>query len=112
VTLVIVYALATRGGRTDMAALLLAGVAVSSFAGAIIALLYHFVEDGVLRQIVYWLMGNLGGKRWEHLAVLTPLVAAGCVGLWLVVPRSSTCSWAARTTPGPWACPWSAPSGW
>lgn len=84
VTLVIVYALATRGGRTDMAALLLAGVAVSSFAGAIIALLYHFVEDGVLRQIVYWLMGNLGGKRWEHLAVLTPLVAAGCVGLWLL----------------------------
>ena len=84
VTLVVVYALATRDGRTDMATLLLAGVAVSSFAGAVIALLYHFVEDGVLRQIVYWLMGNLSGKRWEHVAVMAPLVAAGSLGLWLL----------------------------
>lgn len=82
-TLVIVYALATRDGRTDMASLLLAGVAVSSFAGAAIALVYHFVDDGVLRQIVYWLMGNLAGKRWEHLSVMAPLVAVGSVGLWL-----------------------------
>jgi len=83
-TLAVVYALATRGGRTDLATLLLAGVAVSSFAGAVIALLYHFVEDGVLRQIVYWLMGNLAGKRWEHLAVMAPPVAVGCGGLWLL----------------------------
>src|SRR5690606_26217549 len=62
---------------------LLAGVAVSSFAGAAIALVYHFVDDGVLRQIVYWLMGNLAGKRWEHLSVMAPLVAVGSMGLWL-----------------------------
>jgi len=84
VTLVVVYALSTRAGRTDTATLLLAGVAVSSFAGAIVALLYHFVDDGVLRQIVYWLMGNLAGKRWEHLAVITPLVLGGSTGLWLL----------------------------
>ena len=85
-TLAVVYTLATRAGRTDMATLLLAGVAVSSFAGAAVALLYHFVDDGVLRQIVYWLMGNLGGKRWEHLTVLTPLVIGGSMGLWLLAP--------------------------
>ncbi|MFS8543480.1 MAG: iron chelate uptake ABC transporter family permease subunit, partial [Limnochordales bacterium] len=83
VALLLVYALATRAGRTDLATLLLAGVAVSSLAGALIALLYHFVDDGVLRQIVYWLMGNLGGKTWEHLAVMTPMVAVGSFGLWV-----------------------------
>lgn len=78
---VVVYGLATRSGRTDVATLLLAGVACSSLGGAVISLLYHFVDDGVLRQIVYWLMGNLGGKRWEHVVAMLPFVAVGSVGL-------------------------------
>lgn len=80
---VLVYGLGTRSGRTDVATLLLAGVAVSAFGGASISLLYHFVDDGVLRQIVYWLMGNLGGKRWEHVIAMLPFVAVGTVGLLL-----------------------------
>jgi len=80
----LVYALSTRAGRTDVATLLLAGVACSSLGGAVISLLYHFVDDGVLRQIVYWLMGNLGGKRWEHVAAMAPFVGAGAVGLCLL----------------------------
>lgn len=80
----LVYALATRAGRTDVATLLLAGVACGSLGSAIISLLYHFVDDGVLRQIVYWLMGNLGGKRWEHVAAMAPFVLAGSAGLLLL----------------------------
>lgn len=83
VTVTVVYSLATRTGRTDIATLLLAGVAIGAFGSAFISMLYHFVDDGVLRQIVYWLMGNLGGKRWEHVAVLTPFVLLGSGGLWL-----------------------------
>lgn len=79
----IVYALGTQGGRTDIATLLLAGIAVGAFSGAIVSLLYHFVDDGVLRQIVFWLMGNLSGKRWEHAAVLVPFVLGSSAGLWL-----------------------------
>ena len=78
----IVYLLATRGGRTDMATLLLAGIAVSAFFSAVIAILYHFVEDGLLRQIVYWLMGNLTGRRWDHVAAVVPFVTVGSVALW------------------------------
>lgn len=78
---ILAYVMATRWGRTDAATLLLAGVAISTFFNAIISLLYHFVEDGVLRQIVYWLMGNLGGKRWEHVKMLAPIVLAGTLGL-------------------------------
>lgn len=79
----IVYALGTQGGRTDIATLLLAGIAVGAFGSAFVSLLYHFVDDGVLRQIVFWLMGNLSGKRWEHVAVLAPFIALGSIGLWL-----------------------------
>lgn len=75
------YVLATRGGRTDATSLLLAGVALSAFFGSGISLLYHFVDDGVLRQIVYWLMGNLGGKRWDHVGLIAPFIAIGGMGL-------------------------------
>src|SRR5690606_40615677 len=77
-------ALPIWAGRTDIATLLLAGVAVSAFGGALISLLYHFVDDGVLRQIVYWLMGNLGGKRWEHVLAMAPFVGVGAMGLVLI----------------------------
>src|SRR5690606_2070072 len=69
---VLAYALATRFGKTDAATLLLGGVALSTLFNGVISLLYHFVEDGVLRQIVYWLMGNLSGKRWDHVGMLLP----------------------------------------
>lgn len=81
------YVLATRRGKTDTATLLLAGVALSSLFGAVISLMYHFVDDGVLRQIVYWLMGNLAGKRWEHLGAAVPFVTVGVVGLMLLSPE-------------------------
>lgn len=77
----VVYALSTRAGKTDIATLLLAGMAVSAFFSALISLMYHFVDDGVLRQIVYWLMGNLLGKRWEHVRALAPFVFLGSLGL-------------------------------
>ncbi len=86
VAVVVVYVLATRNGKTDTATLLLAGVAVSSFFGALLSAIYHFVDIGILREIVYWLMGNLGGKRWDHLATIAPLVLLGSLGLFVCAP--------------------------
>lgn len=83
---VIVYMLATRNGKTDTATLLLAGVAVSAFFSAVLSGVYHFVDTGVLREIVYWLMGNLGGKQWDHLITVTPIVALGCLALFACAP--------------------------
>lgn len=80
--LLIIFALATHGGRTDTPTLLLAGLALSAFFDGCISLLYHFVDDGVVRQIVFWLMGNLGGKRWEHVGLMTPFIIFGSIALW------------------------------
>lgn len=82
VATLLVYALSTQRGRTDTATLLLAGMAVSSLCSAAISLVYHFVDDGLLRQAVFWLMGNLRGKTWEHVAVVSPFVLLGFVALW------------------------------
>jgi len=71
-----VYLIATRDGRTPTATLLLAGVAVQTFLGAVISfLLLHSGQS--LRRVVYWLMGHLGGTTWADVrviaAVLPPL---------------------------------------
>lgn len=76
-----VYALATRHGRTPVGTLLLSGVALSSFVGALVSLVLSFTDDAVLRQTMYWLMGNLSGKAWPHVQATGPLIAAGVVGM-------------------------------
>ncbi len=64
-----VYLIATQGGYTPTATLLLAGVAVQTFLGAVISLL--LLHSGrSLRRIVYWLMGHLGGTTWDEVRVI------------------------------------------
>ena len=58
-----VYIIATENGRTPVATLLLAGVAVQTFLGAIIS--YMLVQSGEsLQRAVFWLMGHLHNARW------------------------------------------------
>jgi len=77
-TLFLVYALATKQGRTPIATLLLSGIAVGIFMGAIISLILTRVSsDAALREIFFWLMGGLDGRGWEQLKiVLWPILIA------------------------------------
>ena len=72
VTAFAVYLIATEGGRTPVATLLLAGVAVQSLLGAVVS--YLLLESGEsLEQALYWLMGNLHNSSWEQVEVTVPL---------------------------------------
>ena len=68
-----VYAIATRHGRTPVATLLLAGVAVQTFLGAVISYLQLQAGES-LRRIVAWLMGHLSGAAWSEVAVTAAVV--------------------------------------
>ena len=54
--------------------LLLAGVAVSLFCGALTAGLLSFAPDAIMRQYLFWTLGNLGVGTWQQAAVLLPLL--------------------------------------
>ena len=71
-----VYVIATEGGRTPVATLLLAGVAVQAFLGAVVSLLL-LVSGENLRQAVFWLMGHLHRAGWDDVAVAFPVVIGG-----------------------------------
>jgi iron complex transport system permease protein len=68
-----VYVIATRGGRTPTSTLLLAGVAVQAFLGAVISFLLLYSGESIQR-VVYWLMGNLGGTTWGDVRVAAVVV--------------------------------------
>ena len=68
-----VYLIATESGRTPVATLLLAGVAVQAFLGAVISYLLLQAGDG-LERAVYWLMGHLQHSTWGRVRVALPVV--------------------------------------
>ncbi|WP_138005212.1 vitamin B12 ABC transporter permease BtuC [Halalkalirubrum salinum] len=75
VTAFLVYLIATQSGRTPVATLLLAGIAVQAFLSAVISFLQLYSGES-LRQVVHWLMGHLGNARWGDVGVTVVLVPA------------------------------------
>lgn len=70
----IVWRLGTIRGQLQLAAVLLAGVAVNTLAGAIVGLLLAFSNDPALRATTFWLFGSVAEVRWPLILVLTALV--------------------------------------
>ncbi|MCH8190214.1 MAG: iron chelate uptake ABC transporter family permease subunit [Chloroflexi bacterium] len=74
----LVYGIAAFGGRVSMPTLLLAGVAVSSFLGAVVSAVIVMVPaDAALREILFWLAGGLDGRTWEHVRIAAGPILVG-----------------------------------
>ena len=74
-----VLLLAQRGAGTER--LLLSGVALNALLGAGTSFLLtstagHFEVNA---QILFWLMGGLESRSWEHVWMGVPAIAAGCL---------------------------------
>ncbi|WP_101296418.1 vitamin B12 ABC transporter permease BtuC [Halegenticoccus soli] len=68
-----VYLIATENGRTPVATLLLAGVAVQTFLGAVIS--FMLLRSGEsIRTVVHWLMGHLSAASWDEVTTAGILV--------------------------------------
>ena len=74
----LVYGIAAVGGRFSMATLLLAGVAVNAFLGAIVsAIIIMLPDNAALREILFWLAGGLDSRSWEHVRISAPMIVGG-----------------------------------
>jgi iron complex transport system permease protein len=80
--LFLVHSLALSGGKLSTLSLLLAGIAVSTFLGAVVSLLIFF-SGSQLQQVVFWLMGGFAGRKWFHVyAILPYLLVGGALIIW------------------------------
>jgi iron complex transport system permease protein len=65
-----VYLLSLQRGRTNLAALLLAGVALNAVLGAITSvLLLRTADFNSVRAVLSWLVGSLEGRGWDYFHV-------------------------------------------
>jgi iron complex transport system permease protein len=78
-TTLVLYRVATSGQRTDVALMLLAGIALAALAGAATGVLTYLADDRQLRDLTFWGMGSLAGATWVKLAAALPLMASALV---------------------------------
>lgn len=71
----IVYRLSQTGGKTSPEKLILAGVALSAFCSAILALI--IIVSGNLQSIYFWLLGSLSSANWTNVITLIPYALIG-----------------------------------
>ncbi len=72
----LVQALAGSGGSS--VTLILAGVAVSSLAGALTGLVLNLSPNPfAASEIVFWLLGSLADRSMRHVALAAPFILAG-----------------------------------
>jgi iron complex transport system permease protein len=75
----LVYRLATHGGRTSIAVLLLAGIAVNALVEAGIGLFTYIANDEQMRNLAFWRLGSVGAASWSMLAVVAPAILAAAI---------------------------------
>ncbi|MFN7052099.1 MAG: FecCD family ABC transporter permease [Gemmobacter sp.] len=70
----LLYRVATRQGRTAVAMLLLAGIALAALAGALTGILIFLADDRQLRDLTFWNMGSLAGASLAKLGLALPFI--------------------------------------
>ena len=74
-----VYFLSRSKGRTEVVTLILTGIAVNAFAGAVIGLFTFISDDDALRAMAFWNLGSLSGSSWSSVTTILPCVVAGII---------------------------------
>ena len=83
VVTLLAYRLSQRHGKTDIALLILAGVAMNALAAALIGLVIYYADDTALRTFTFWSLGDLGGASWQKIGFSLIIIAVPVILLTL-----------------------------
>ncbi|MEO5755497.1 MAG: iron ABC transporter permease, partial [Mesorhizobium sp.] len=73
-TTLVLYQVATRQGRTSVATMLLAGIALAALAMALTGILIFMADDRQLRDLTFWQLGSLAGATWQKIGSVGPVI--------------------------------------
>ena len=78
IALIIVFGI-TRISNRGMAieTIILSGIIISSFIGAVISLLISISKREDIGNILYWLMGSVAMRGWSYVQILAPFMLVG-----------------------------------
>jgi len=79
----IVYFLSTSRGTTSLLFIIIAGMAISSLLNGLTSALLLISREYQVSQFLFWTMGGLDGRTWQHILFAAPVLIPGIVVLGL-----------------------------
>ncbi|WP_337102948.1 FecCD family ABC transporter permease [Paenibacillus sp. YIM B09110] len=76
ITLFGVFWLSRSKGAMHIETLILSGVIIQAFLGAFVSFMVS-LSEGVVNQILFWLMGSLAMRNWDNVYMLIPFLVIG-----------------------------------
>lgn len=78
---ILVYRLSSKGGRTAVSIMLLAGVAITALGGGLTGVLIFYATEAQLRDITFWSFGSLSGANWGIVSLLAIVITGAIIGI-------------------------------
>jgi iron complex transport system permease protein len=76
------FSMARNEKQTQVANLLLAGIAINALCGALTGLLTYIADDAQLRNLTFWTLGSLGKSTWFDTTLMLSVVVVCCAGFY------------------------------
>ena len=76
-TTYLVYTLAKTKQTVSVMTMLLAGIAISALASAVVGFMIFLSSEEQLRTITFWTLGSLSGASWLSVGITFPLILGG-----------------------------------
>lgn len=67
---ILVYKMASIKGKNSILTLILSGIAINLFLGAVNSFILLNISESQIREYIFWSMGNLSGKEWSYVVIL------------------------------------------
>ncbi len=76
-----IYLLSTSRGTTSLLYIIIAGMALSSLFNGMTSGLLLVSREYEVHQFVFWTMGGLDGRSWQHVLASAPILVPGMIVL-------------------------------
>jgi iron complex transport system permease protein len=77
----VIYLLSTSRGTTSLLFIVIAGMAISSLFNGLTSGLLMLSREYEVSQFVFWTMGGLDGRTWQHVLLAAPVLVPGVLVL-------------------------------
>ncbi len=96
--MLVVYSISAGGKNSTRNTLILVGISISMLCNALTQLVIAFAPDNAkLRSIVFWMMGELGGSRWNDVPFALGTYIAGFLLLYMLAEQLNILSMGEET---------------
>ena len=89
VTVYVVYRLGTVRGRVLVDTLLLSGVAVAAFLGAVVSFMIYVAQQQY-HQLAFWLLGSIEFASWPKILIIAAPIILGSIVVFLFARELNT----------------------